>query len=79
MAQQGKAGKALAIAAWSSFAGGTLSAIYLLFLAAHAQRAHGPGVFFSPISCLFLFLLLFLSLLFLYTMSSWPDRFFETP
>ena len=33
MAQQGKAGKALAIAAWSSFAGGTLSAIYLLFLA----------------------------------------------
>ena len=33
MAQQGKAGKALAIAAWSSFAGGTLSAIYLLFMA----------------------------------------------
>ena len=33
MAQQGKAGKALAIAAWSSFAGGTLAAIYLLFLA----------------------------------------------
>ena len=33
MAQQGKAGKALAIAAWSSFAGGTFSAIYLLFLA----------------------------------------------
>ena len=32
MAQQGKAGKALAIAAWSSFAGGTLSAIYLLIL-----------------------------------------------
>ena len=33
MAQQGKAGKALAIAAWSSFAGGTLASIYLLFLA----------------------------------------------
>ena len=33
MAQQGKAGKALAIAAWSSFAGGTLAAIYLLFMA----------------------------------------------
>ena len=33
MAQQGKAGKALAIAAWSSFAGGTLAAVYLLFLA----------------------------------------------
>ncbi|WP_415304456.1 tripartite tricarboxylate transporter permease [Candidatus Pelagibacter sp. Uisw_090] len=33
MAQQGKAGKALAIAAWSSFAGGTLATIYLLFLA----------------------------------------------
>ena len=33
MAQQGKAGKALAIAAYSSFAGGTLAAIYLLFLA----------------------------------------------
>ena len=33
MAQQGKAGKALVIAAWSSFAGGTLSAIYLLFMA----------------------------------------------
>ena len=33
MAQQGKAGKALAIAAGSSFAGGTLSAIYLLFMA----------------------------------------------
>ena len=30
MAQQGKAGKALAIAAWSSFAGGTLAAIYLI-------------------------------------------------
>ena len=33
MAQQGKAGKALAIAAYSSFAGGTLASIYLLFLA----------------------------------------------
>ena len=33
MAQQGKAGKALAIAAWSSFAGGTLATFYLLFLA----------------------------------------------
>ena len=33
MAQQGKAGKALAIAAWSSFAGGTLATIYLLFMA----------------------------------------------
>ncbi len=33
MAQQGKAGKALAIAAYSSFAGGTLAAIYLLFMA----------------------------------------------
>ena len=31
MAQQGKAGKALAIAAYSSFAGGTISAIFLLF------------------------------------------------
>jgi putative tricarboxylic transport membrane protein len=28
MAQQGKAGKALAIAAYSSFAGGTISAIF---------------------------------------------------
>jgi putative tricarboxylic transport membrane protein len=37
MAQQGKAGKALAIAAWSSFAGGTLSAIYLGY----------AGLFFS--------------------------------
>ena len=37
MAQQGKAGKALAIAAWSSFAGGTLSAIYLGY----------TGLFFS--------------------------------
>ena len=33
MAQQGKAGKALAIAAWSSFAGGTISVIFLLFAA----------------------------------------------
>ena len=33
MAQKGKAGKALAIAAYSSFAGGTLAAIYLLFMA----------------------------------------------
>jgi len=33
MAQQGKAGKALAIAAYSSFAGGTLAAIFLLFAA----------------------------------------------
>jgi len=33
MAQQGKAGKALAIAAWSSFAGGTIAAIFLLFAA----------------------------------------------
>ena len=33
MAQQGKAGKALAIAAYSSFAGGTISAIFLLFAA----------------------------------------------
>ena len=30
MAQQGKAGKALAIAAYSSFAGGTISAIFLV-------------------------------------------------
>jgi len=30
MAQQGKAGKALAIAAYSSFAGGTIAAIFLL-------------------------------------------------
>ena len=37
MAQQGKAGKALAIAAWSSFAGGTLAAIYLGY----------TGLFFS--------------------------------
>ena len=33
MAQQGKAGKALAIAAYSSFAGGTIAAIFLLFAA----------------------------------------------
>src|SRR6056300_615376 len=33
MAQQGKAGKALAIAAYSSFAGGTISAIFLLIAA----------------------------------------------
>ena len=33
MAQQGKAGKALAIAAYSSFAGGTISAIFLLVAA----------------------------------------------
>jgi putative tricarboxylic transport membrane protein len=33
MAQQGKAGKALAIAAWSSFAGGTISVIFLLIAA----------------------------------------------
>ena len=38
MAQQGKAGKALAIAAWSSFAGGTLAAIYLLFLATSLSK-----------------------------------------
>ena len=31
MAQQGNAGKALAIAAYSSFAGGTIAAIFLLF------------------------------------------------
>ena len=37
MAQQGKAVKALAIAAWSSFAGGTLAAIYLGY----------AGLFFS--------------------------------
>jgi putative tricarboxylic transport membrane protein len=33
MAQQGKAGKALAVAAYSSFAGGTIAAIFLLFAA----------------------------------------------
>ena len=33
MAQQGKAGKALAIAAYSSFAGGTIAAIFLLIAA----------------------------------------------
>ena len=33
MAQQGKAGKALAIAAYSSFAGGTIATIFLLFAA----------------------------------------------
>ena len=33
MAQQGKAGKALAIAAYSSFAGGTIAAVFLLFAA----------------------------------------------
>ena len=33
MAQQGNAGKALAIAAYSSFAGGTIAAIFLLFAA----------------------------------------------
>ena len=33
LAKQGKAGKALAIAAYSSFAGGTVSAIFLLIAA----------------------------------------------
>ena len=44
MAQQGKAGKALAIAAWSSFAGGTISVIFLLsfpFVGAFMYLLHG--------------------------------------
>ena len=44
MAQQGKAGKALAIAAYSSFAGGTISAIFLLsfpFVAMFMYLLHG--------------------------------------
>jgi putative tricarboxylic transport membrane protein len=38
MAQQGKAGKALAIAAYSSFAGGTIAAIFLLFAAPNLSK-----------------------------------------
>lgn len=50
MAQQGKAGKALAIAAISSFVGGTVSVVLLMFLApvlANVAIAFGPPQYFA--------------------------------
>ena len=59
MAQQGKAGKALAIAAYSSFAGGTLAAIFLLFAYYFlGERRWKLMLIFSfPFVALFVFLL----------------------
>ena len=48
MAQQGKAGKALAIAAYSSFAGGTIAAIFLLIAAPSLSKV--SLAFRSPIT-----------------------------
>jgi putative tricarboxylic transport membrane protein len=50
MAQQGKAGKALAIAAISSFVGGTVSVVLLMFLAptlANVAIVFGPPEYFA--------------------------------
>ena len=59
MAQQGKAGKALAIAAYSSFAGGTIAAIFLLlsyyFLGERRWRL--MLIFSFPFVAVFMFLL----------------------